>query len=183
MKQPEALMKKKRPIKKIIAGVLLIVLSIVGLFLYRNFNRLVSEALLNTFNTNLISDVYELKFENLRVNLFEGSIRVNKVVLQARKKPLQYYPYINSSFLLKTEKIILKKVQLMALLKEGKMELEQISITKPEIHLYLNGKQHVLFPYKDSSQIEKPKNQKKAIVGFKLKQFSLIDASFYGNNS
>jgi len=43
-------------------------------------------------------DASELKFENLQVNVFEGSIRVRNVSLQQREKPLQDYPSINSSF-------------------------------------------------------------------------------------
>ena len=52
-----------------------------------------------------------MKFENLWVNFIDGDIRVSNVVIQPRKKPLKNYPYINSSFVLTTKKLFLKKVK------------------------------------------------------------------------
>ena len=67
---------------------------------------------MKSFDASIVSDVYELKFEELRVNIFEGSIRLFNVSLQPREKPLNPYPYINSSFrfktyLLKTYRLVL----------------------------------------------------------------------------
>lgn len=89
--------------KKIALGVFILVL-IAGFILYQNFNRLLSEALLRSFNSNIASDVYELKFEKLKVDLVEGSISVSDVLIQPRSAPLNQYPYINSSFRLKPKK-------------------------------------------------------------------------------
>lgn len=183
MTEKDLPVKKKRPIKLIIWLFLLTLLGGGGFFVYSNFNRLLSEALLRTFNSNIISDVYELKFEKLRVNILQGSIRVNNVLLEPRKTPLQNYPYINSSFVLRTEKLNLEKVDLYALLKEGTLELEEITITNPDIDLFLNGEKHIFFPYKDSTKAGHTQAKKRAIVGFHLNQFQLLNASFHGINS
>ena len=60
--------KRKWSVKRTVAISVVIILSIVAILLYSNFNRLLSTALLNSFNSNIISDVYELKFEKLSVN-------------------------------------------------------------------------------------------------------------------
>lgn len=182
---PETTPKKRRPIKRIIAFSLITILVIAGVFVYNNFNRLLSDALMRSFESNIASDVYELKFENLRVNLFEGSIRVFNVSLLPRETPLKTYPYINSSFRLKTERITLMNVQIWVLLKSSKLELERISIRQPEIELMLDGNIHVLLPFEDSTKVapqaEAPK--KKFIDSFVLDEFQLVDASIHVKNS
>src|SRR6185295_1880905 len=72
--------KRKRHTGKIIALSLLLILLLAAYFVYNNFNRLVSEALIKSFDSNIVSDVYELKFEKLRINVLEGSVRVVNVV-------------------------------------------------------------------------------------------------------
>jgi hypothetical protein len=146
---------------------------------YQNFNRLLSEALMKTFNTHIISDVYELKFRNLRVDVFEGSIRVMDVAIQPREKPLREYAYINSSFLLKADELNLEDVAIFALLRSSTLDLETISISRPEIDLALNGKNHVFIPFSDTTEtVRAPKEgDKKTIDYFLLRSFKLIDAN------
>ncbi len=175
----------KKSTKIIVLGVILI-LVISGIFLYQNFNRLLSEALLRSFNSSVISDVYDLKFERLSVNPFEGSIRVSNVLIQPREVQRKKYPYINSSFRLKTEKLMLINVQLFALLKSSKLELESISILKPEIDLTLAGDEPILIPFKDSTRVETDENEgtkKKFIDSFNLREFQLVDADFHITDS
>jgi len=177
--------KKKWPVKRIVAISFTIVLLIAAILLYNNFNRLLSDALIKSFESNIISDVYELKFERLNVNPFEGSIRVFNVTLQPREKPLHNYPYINSSFRLKTEKLTLKNVAIFTLLKSHQLDLERISITKPDVQLLLVGDNHILLPFKDSTTVtsQAGESKKKTIDSFVLKEFQLIDASFHVTNS
>src|SRR6188472_1236449 len=113
--------KKKWPIFKIAAITILIILVTGGILLYNNFNRLLSEALVKSFNSTIVADVYELKFENLRVNVLEGSINVYNVSFLPREKPLHSYPYINSSFKLTADKINLESVEIRTLLKENRL--------------------------------------------------------------
>src|SRR3954447_6647149 len=99
MKPEKNSTKRKRPIKKILlwsVTVFFIIMSIVAVLLYSNFNRLLTSALIKSFNSNLMSDVYELKFEKLSVNILDGDVNVYNVSLQPRDKPLKNYPYINS---------------------------------------------------------------------------------------
>jgi hypothetical protein len=180
MKTGARIFKKKWSTLKIIMFSVLGFLMIGGILLYNNFNRLLSDALLKSFNSSIVSDVYELKFENLRANPFEGTIRIFDVALQPRKKTLSDYPYINSSFGLKTDKITLKNVELFTLLNSKKLILERISITKPAIELVLAGKRNIMLPFNDSSSSEnKTKEKKKALAAFKLNEFQLIDAAFH----
>ncbi len=170
--------------KKVAWSIFILVL-ITGIFLYHNFNKLLSEALLRSYNSNTASDVYELRFEKLQVNFFEGSIRVSNVLIQPREKPLRSYPYINSSFRLKAEKLMLINVQLFELLNSNTLNLERISIIKPDITLTLVGHNPVLFPFKDSTAfVDQPKEtHKKFLESFSLKEFQLVDASFHVTNS
>ena len=161
-----------------------LILIIGGILLYNNFNQLLSAALLNSFNASVASDVYELKYENLRVNLFEGSIRVVNVSIRPREKPLHDYPYINSSFRLKTETLMLENVEIFTLLKLNKLNLKRILISKPEVELILTGANPILLPFQDSTTVvsaDTVKN-KKSLGSFMLNEFQLIDASFHVNN-
>jgi len=177
--------KRKWPVLRTIVISVFTLLVVAGIFLYNNFNRLLSEALLKSFNSTLVADVYELKFENLRVNLFEGSIRVFNVSLLPREKPLNDYRYINSSFKLTTEKITLKNVEISTLLKSNRLILDRISITRPDIEAILTAKRNVMLPFKDSTATAQPvtaNNRKKSLGAFMLKEFQLIDAAFHVTN-
>lgn len=171
--------------KKLLWLFLIILFSLGGIafYIYNNFNKLLSEALIKNFNTSLASDVYELKFEKLRVNIFDGDIRVSNVVLQPREKPLQDYPYINSSFVLKTGKLVLKNVMLKELLQNNNLRLDKIEIDRPDVLLNLSGAIHILFPFKDSTIVSNQNEKKKTIDSFLLKTFELIDANFKVVNS
>jgi hypothetical protein len=177
--------RRKRPVLRIILVTALIFLITAGALLYINFNRLLSDALMKSFESSLAADVYELEFDNLRVNFIEGSIRVFDVSLQPREKPRKEYPYINSSFLLTTEEITLEKVEIRTLLKFNRLVLERISITKPYVDVMLNGKRHILFPFRDSVETAETKatTKKEKLAAFSLKEFSLIDVSFHTINT
>ena len=143
--------KRKWPVKRTIALSIIAILALAAFLVYKNFNRIIADSLTKTFEADVISDVYELKFEKLLVNPFEGSIQVSNVVLQPREKPLRNYPYINSSFVLKTEKIMLKNVAIIDLLKSNELHLERILIDNPEVELLLKGRHHILLPFKDTT--------------------------------
>ena len=143
--------KRKWPVKRTIALSIITILAVAAFLVYKNFNRIIADSLTKTFESDVISDVYELKFEKLLVNPFEGSIQVSNVILQPREKPLRNYPYINSSFVLKTEKIMLKNVAIIDLLKSNELHLERILIDNPEVELLLKGRHHILLPFKDTT--------------------------------
>ena len=174
--------KKKWSLKRIILISIPLLLIVAGSLFYLNFNKLLSVALNKVFESSLVSEVYELKFENLRVNPIEGSISVYDVTLQPREKPLNSYSYINSSFILKTEGLILKSVDIMLLLKSNKLDLDRISITKPAIDLVVNSNNPIFFPFKDSSA-PSPEGKKKTLDSYLLEEFQLIDATFHVTNS
>ena len=178
--------KKNHRVRKIIGwtiGVLLVILIVGGFIVYNNLNRILTDALNKSFNSNIASDVYELKFEKLSVNLLGGDVKVQNVRLQPREKPLQHYPYINSSFRLTTQKMVLKKVELMTLIRSDKLVLEQIEITEPEVDLRIEDQVPIFLPFKDTTATNKQKkNSKKSIESFSLKEFSMIDAAFHVTN-
>ena len=176
--------KKKHPIRKVILWTLaslFVILSIAAIYITRNFNQLLTDALLKNFNSALISDVYELKFEKLRVNLLQGNIKVFNVVLQPRQKPLQNYPYINSSFSLRTRKILLTDVKILDLLKLNILKLEKIEILEPIVELKIENQIPIFFPFKDSTEVVDPddKGKKNPIESFVLQKFDLINASVH----
>ena len=180
--------KRKRPFKKVflwVIAVLFVVASIAGIYIYRNFNQLLTDALLKSFNSSVISDVYELKFEKLRVSPLQGNIKVLDVVLQPRQKPLKSYPYINSSFRLTTHKILLRNVQILDLLKKNTLQLDRIEITEPEVELNITDNIPIFFPFRDTTAVapEVKKSEKKSIESFLLKEFELVNASIHAVNT
>jgi hypothetical protein len=186
MKTATASAKKKRSVKKVIlwiVAVFLLLLSVSAVFLYFNFNRLLSSSLNKSFNSSIISDVYELKFEKLSVNLLTGNISVRNVTLQPREIPLHNYPYINSSFHLKAAKILLGNVQISTLIKSNILKLEKIELTAPGIDFTISDINPVFFPFKDSVAGSQKQRNKKPIESFFLKEFNLVDASFHVANS
>lgn len=171
-------MKSWWSVKRIVAVSLLVVVLAVAGVLYMNFNRLVSNAVMSTFESTIISDVYELNFEKLRVNIFEGTVNVVNVVIQPREKPLRDYPYINSSVRLSAQKITLLDVHLTELLSSGGLILERISITRPQIDLMISGEKLIFIPFKDSTKVNDGEPRKKAIESFFLREFQLTGASY-----
>ena len=188
MKENISPLKGKRSFKKyllwIIAGFFALVL-IAAIILYNNFNRILSDSLLKSFNSNVMSDVYELKFKNLNVNLLKGNIKVNDVELTPREKPLKEYPYINSSFRLTTKKIYLIKVDVASLIKLNRLKLEKVLIAEPDVQITIADAVPVFIPFKDSSEVSVPDKQeaKRSIQAFSLKEFKLTDASLHAANS
>jgi len=172
---------KKWSVKRKVLVSLLGVLLTAGILLYVNFNRLVSEAVMMSFNSSIISDVYELKFEKLRVNVLEGDIRVVNVVVQPREKPLREYPYINSSLRLEAERITLIDVQLWTLVKSGGLSLREISIMKPSIRLDMSEQYPNLFPFSDTVATKEGETKKKAL-SVSLTHFRLEDAVIHVTN-
>jgi hypothetical protein len=185
MKTDSKTKKRKWTVLRTIIVSLIVILISVAILVYNNFNRILTRALINTFNSSVLSDVYELKFDNLRVNVFNGSIIVHNVAFRPLEKPAQNYPYINSSFQLTTKKLNLEHVEIFTLLKSSKLIVERISITKPDVILSLNGERHVMFPFVDTTAVEVPDKQKEknSIGSFSMKVFQLKDASIHVTNS
>ena len=161
-----------------VMAVLLIIISVGFFYISRHFNQLLADALVRSFNSNIISDVYELKFDKLKVNVFQGNIQVLNVVLQPREKQSGEYPYINSSFRLTTGKIFLKNVKILTLLKSSKLVLSRIVIVDPDIQVNLSGENNILLPYQDSAvslrqKIKNIKNIKKFVNSYFLEKYSI----------
>src|SRR4249920_1230155 len=80
-------MTRKRSYKKIILWLVLFIFLLLGgiaIYVYINLNHLLTNALHNGFDANVVSDVYELKFENLDVNILTGSVQVHNVEMLPR---------------------------------------------------------------------------------------------------
>ncbi len=163
---------------------LFIVLIVAGIFLYKNFNRLLSNALIKSFNSSIISDVYELEFKDLNVNLVLGNIKVNDVELQPREKPLKEYPYINSSFRLNTKEILLSNVEILKLLKQNKLKLERIKIENPDVQITIADDIPIFLPFKDTTVVSDTVqlSDKTPVEEFFLEQFDLMNANIHAEN-
>jgi len=182
MDQPIKKKKRRRTFLKILSVIFVVLLG-AGLYLYSNFNKLLSDALMNAFNSNVVSDVYELKFESLKVDPFNGNIKVMNVSFEPRKQPLSPYPYINSSFTLRTKSLKLMNVQLTTLIRENNLQLEKIEIEKPEVYVALDGEVNIFFPQKDTTTVQKNKSKKKFVEYYSLAEFRLSNAGFNGINN
>ncbi|HEY3385163.1 MAG TPA: hypothetical protein VGK46_01560 [Saprospiraceae bacterium] len=179
-------MATKRSVKKKLLWLTLLVILLLTtclLFVYINLNRLLTNALQNGFNQNLISNVYAFKFENLDVNILTGSVKVFNVEMYPRKEPVQSYPYINSSFRLGARKMLLKNVNLVKLLRFNKLELKQIELIEPGIEFTIADVKPVFFPFTESTSIKKETTGKIAIESYVLEEFKMVDAHFQVANS
>jgi hypothetical protein len=173
----------KRRIFFRITGVLFLIVAAAGIYLYYNFNHLLASALLKSFNSNIASDVYELKFRDLKVNPISGNIRVKDVSILPRDKFLKDYSYINSKLSLVTDELILDEVDLAALLKENKLKLGKIVIDKPRLQVEIDDKMPVFLPFKEAVTDSVLKgSEKRNIESFSLKNFDLKEASLQLQN-
>lgn len=79
---------------------------------------------------------------------------------------------------------MLINVELFELLNSNTLNLDRISIIKPEIVLTLAGPSPVLFPFKDSTfAVPDSEVRKKFLDSFRLNEFQLVNASFHVTNS
>ena len=166
-----------------VLAVFFILLIAGAVFIYINLGKLLTNALNKGFNANVISDVYELKFEKLSVNLLTGTVKVFNVKLQRLEKPLQAYPYINSSFRLIADKMMLKNVDLITLLRTNELKLKQIEFIEPGIDFKIADVVPVFFPFKDTTSGAIKKGKKKSIESYTLDRFNMVDASFHVTNT
>ena len=166
-----------------VLAVFFILLIAGAVFIYINLGKLLTNALNKGFNANVISDVYELKFEKLNVNLLTGTVKVFNVKLQPLEKPLQDYPYINSSFRLSADKMMLKNVDLITLLRTNELKLKQIEFIEPGIDFKIADVVPVFFPFKDTTSGAIKKGKKKSIESYTLDRFNMVDASFHVTNT
>lgn len=164
---------------KFIALAVIVVLTVSSFYVYRNFNQLISGAIMRSFNSNVISDVYDLSFDHLNINIITGEIKIRNVVIAPKETPLQSYPYINSSFVLTTGRLDLSQVDLYTLLKHNRLQVSKIEIDKPEISVQLKGRNPVIFPFKKGGETseEEVKLLKNYLDSYFLKEFILRDAS------
>ncbi len=179
-------MAQKRSLKKIFLWVsaISLVLVIAGtIFVYVNINRLMTGALNRAFHGNVISDVYELRFENLEANIWMGSIQVYKVKMNPLEKPLHAYPYINSSFRLTARKMILKNIDLFKLLRSNELEVQKIQFIEPGIDFITSDSIPVFFPFTTSALDTSVSHNEKSIESYSLREFSMVDAYFHVVNA
>ncbi len=156
-----------------------IVFIVSSIFIYENFNRLLSEALIKSFNSSIVSDVYDLKFNDLSVNFAFGNIRVKNVEILPKKKPLKSYPYINSFLELRTKEILLANVEIITLLKQNILKLESIKIDKPEVSIVITDENPIFLPFKESTvELDTVEHSgKRALNAYFLTRFALTDAT------
>ena len=174
-------MAAKKPYWKwILWSVVIIVLLLAGgfFYVYSNLNRLLTNALNNGFNNNIISDVYELKFEDLDVNILAGNVRVNNVRMNPLEKPVKEYPYINSSYVMQAKSMILKNVDLIKLLRYNELTLKKIELVEPGIRFTIADSIPVFFPFKEGLAKDTTINQNKKSIHCIIVTLSICSTSW-----
>lgn len=120
-----------------------------------NFNTVISQALRLSYDNSSLSEVYDLQFEDLSVNVFSGNITVHDVKFSRKEELPEQYAYINSTIILTTEKIELQNVEIFHLLRNKELDLESIEIRNPDISLNVTGSNFIIFPINAAKQEEK----------------------------
>lgn len=176
--------KSTKKLLLIIFAALVTIVTVVSIFFYNNFNRLLSDTLMSSFHSSILSDVYELKFEKLSVNLLKGDIQVYNVSIMPRDTHSQQYPYINSFVKFKTHKLALKNVQLKMLVQFKELKLDSIEIDRPDIELILAGRKNTFLPFADTTKVDQKDAEKlkRSVLSFLLKKLNLTEASFHVDN-
>lgn len=147
--EPNPLNKRRSKLGIILISAVMVFLT-AGIIFYLNFNKLLGAALQNVFESSQAADVYDLNFKNLRVNPIIGNISVLDVTFHRKENPRKNYPYINSVITLKTDKLILEKVDILLLLKSNQLKLEKVAIIRPDLALDVNGYNPIFFPFMES---------------------------------
>lgn len=175
-----AISKKRKWIIGIMVGFLFIIIVTVFV-VYRNLNLLLTNALQSNFQSGLLSAAYNLSFENLQVNPLLGNIAVYNVKLTPKENLPAEYAYINSTMELTTDKLLLKKVEILKLLRKKELVLSVIEIQKPVIELILSGDNYIFFPIikSEEKKSEREKSEKKSLKAFGLEQFLLDHAQLH----
>lgn len=165
----------------IVFSILFVILSVAFFFLYKNFNQLLSTALTKNFNSNILAGVYELKFDKLRVNLLEGSIQVYNVSLMPRQDSVRLYPYINSTVKFKTNKLALKNVDLLKLVRLSELNVGSIEIESPDVEIELAGKRKIFLPFADTTKTDRAvkTDEKRTLLSFLLQKMVLSKATLH----
>ncbi|HEX5111493.1 MAG TPA: DUF748 domain-containing protein, partial [Saprospiraceae bacterium] len=123
--------------------------------------------------------VYQLEFQDLKVNPITGYIIVLNAKVFPRDTARQQYGYINSHFDLTTRKIVLEKVNLVKLLWGNALDLDKIEIVEPEIDFTIANKNPVFFPFRGEKLDTVGVEKKRALVSFVIKKLDLVDAHFH----
>ena len=165
----------------IVFSTLLIIVAAVSIFVYINFNHLLSTALTNNFNSNIIAGVYELKFDKVRVNLLQGSIQVYNVSLMPRQDSVRQYPYINSFVEFKTSKLALKNVDLLKLVRMSELKVGSIEIASPDVNVELAGERNIFLPFADTTTTDPAikTDEKRTLLSFLLQKLELSKATLH----
>ncbi|MCC6411915.1 MAG: hypothetical protein IT270_09660 [Saprospiraceae bacterium] len=164
----------------IVFSALVVILGVASIFIYVNFNHLLSTALTKNFNSNILAGVYELKFEKLRVNLMQGSIQVYNVTLMPRQDSVRLYPYINSTVKFKTNKLALKNVDLLKLVRLSELNVGSIEIESPDVAIELAGKRNIFLPFADTTKTDSTKTEEKIkLLSFLLQKLVLSKATVH----
>lgn len=179
--EPNPPKKRQSKLGLILISVVVVILAAAFIF-YLNFNKMLGAALQNVFESSQVADVYELSFDNLRVNPIDGNISVLDVTFQRKENPRKAYPYINSGITLKTDKLILENVDILLLLKSNKLNLEKVAIIRPDLELDVNGHNPIFFPFQESPDSASVSGNKLPDSYF-LAAFELRDATFRLINS
>ncbi len=165
----------------IVFSTLLLIVAAVSIFVYINFNHLLSTALTNNFNSNIIAGVYELKFDKVRVNLLQGSIQVYNVSLMPRQDSVRQYPYINSFVEFKTSKLALKNVDLLRLVRMSELKVGSIEIASSDVDIELAGKRNIFLPFADTTTTDPATktDEKRTLLSFLLQKLELSKATLH----
>lgn len=168
-----------------IVSSILLIICIAVILLLHNLNTVLSQALMLSYNNSSLSEVYDLQFEDLSVNVFSGNITVHDVKFSRKEELPEQYAYINSTIILTTDKIELQNVEIFHLLRNKELELESIEIRNPDISLNVTGSNFIIFPINPSKQeeVKTNKDSKKKLQAYKLDKLELINANLHGINT
>ena len=175
--------KKNLKRKRIISGVLIALFVIIaGVLFYinSNFNKLISSKIHTLYNQSEAASYYDLRFDKLRVNLINMSVRVYGVHFYPLKKDHPDFFQKNGSVEVEIGKVVLKNASIIDFLSSNNISIDAFEIKDSKIRIFETSDNFQPFAFIKHEDKQSSLEINIAIQNININKAELI---YYKNNS
>jgi len=175
--------KKNLKRKRIISGVLIalfVILASALFYINSNFNKLISTKIHTLYNQSEAANYYDLRFDKLRVNLLNMSVRVYGVHFSPLKKKHPDFFQKNGSVDVEIGKIVLKNADVINFLSTNNISVDAFKIKDSKISVYETGSKFQPFAF-----IKKEEKNDSLQISINIQNININKAEliYYQNSS